>query len=38
MNSTLAHRFDYTDFAIKMGAEEDIFQTILSDYEKLGLV
>ncbi len=38
MNSTLAHRFDYTDFAIKMGAEEDIFRTILSDYEKLGLV
>ncbi len=38
MNSTLAHRFDFADFAIKMGAEEDIFQTILTDYEKLGLV
>ena len=38
MNSNLAFHFDYTDYAVKMGTEGDIFQTILDDYEKLGLV
>lgn len=38
MNSNLAFHFDYTDYAAKMGTEGDIFQTILDDYEKLGLV
>ncbi len=37
MNTNLAFEPDYTDYAIKMG-ESDIFQTILDDYEKLGLV
>lgn len=38
MNSNLAFHFDYTDYAVKMGTEGDIFQTILDDYAKLGLV
>ncbi len=38
MNTNLAFKLDYTDYAIKMGTEGDIFQTILDDYEKLGLV
>lgn len=37
MNINLAFELDCTDYAIKM-SESDLFQTILDDYEKLGLV